>query len=72
MAVVISIYLACYHIGMALGSSISGVWTNKIYPKIVEEFRKANIDTGLAKDAYSSPLEFIVEYKWYTIERMLL
>jgi SIT family siderophore-iron:H+ symporter-like MFS transporter len=73
MAVVISIYLACYHIGMALGSSISGAaWTNTLYPKIVEEFRKANIDTILAKDAYSSPLEFIVDYKWDTIDRIAL
>ncbi|CUM68121.1 uncharacterized protein PRCAT00005838001 [Priceomyces carsonii] len=73
MAVVISIYLACFNVGMALGSSISGaVWTNTLYSNIVDQFQKAGVDTSLAKLAYASPLSFIVEYKWGSTERIAL
>lgn len=40
--------------------------------KIVEEFRKANADTGLTTVAYLSPLEFIADYKWDSIGRIRL
>ncbi len=73
MALVISIYLAIYNVGDAIGAAISGaVWTNTLYKRIVEEFQKAGVDTSLAISAYSSPIMFIEKYTWSTDERIAL
>ncbi|OWB66665.1 hypothetical protein B5S30_g2008 [[Candida] boidinii] len=69
MATVLSLYLATYNVGSALGGSVSGaVWTN-LLPK--EIYKQMNNDT-LAELAYLSPLTFIVDYPWETPERQQL
>ncbi|CAK7909986.1 siderophore iron transporter Arn1p [[Candida] anglica] len=74
MAVIISLYLASYNIGLAIGASVSGaVWTNLMYKEIVKQMQKAGIDTALATFAYGSPIglkSFIETYTWGTPERI--
>lgn len=73
MAVVVSISLSSYNIGSALGSSLSGaVWTNLLYKKIRTEYLAAGLTEDLAKTAYSSPFEFILDYPWGSLERIQL
>ncbi|CAN3371651.1 hypothetical protein DIURU_001843 [Diutina rugosa] len=67
MAVVTAAYLSSYNIGSAIGASISGaVWTQLLYNKLVEKMG----DAALAKTAYGSPFEFIVDYPWGDPTRM--
>lgn len=77
MAIVISIYLACYNIGSGLGSSVSGaMWTNLMYKQIRRNFIAHNLDLEVAKFAYETPYGtpafpgFIEKYKWATPERI--
>ena len=71
MAVIISLYLASYNVGLAIGASVSGaIWTNKMYGAILNKFQEAGLDTKLAADAYSEPLTFITTYVWGTPERI--
>lgn len=71
MAVIIALYLSFYNVGAAIGASVSGaVYTNVLYQKILDEFRKSNLDTSLAQSAYLAPLAFIEEYVWGTPERI--
>ncbi|CAK7916700.1 siderophore iron transporter Arn1p [[Candida] anglica] len=74
MAVIISLYLASYNVGLAIGASVSGaVWTNLMYKEIVKQFQKAGIDTALATFAYGSPIGlggFIETYTWASPERI--
>lgn len=73
MAVIVSIYLASYNIGSALGSSLSGaVWTNLLYKRIRSEYLAEGLSEELAQLAYSSPFEFILEYPWGSPERVQL
>ncbi|GME89109.1 hypothetical protein B5S31_g4982 [[Candida] boidinii] len=69
MATVLSLYLATYYVGSALGGSVSGaVWTNLLPKEIYKQF---NNDT-LAELAYLSPFTFIIDYPWETPERQIL
>ncbi|CAK7909971.1 siderophore iron transporter Arn1p [[Candida] anglica] len=74
MAVVLSLYLSSYNVGLAIGASVSGaVWTNLMYKEIVKQFQKAGIDTALATFAYGSPIGlggFIETYTWASPERI--
>lgn len=71
MAIVISIYLASYNIGSAIGSSISGaIWTNTLYDNLVKEFAKTNLDSTLAALAYGDPFTYAINYTWGTPERI--
>lgn len=73
MAVIISLYLASYNIGSALGASVSGaIYTNLLYDRMVEELSKAGLDASLATQAYGLPFEFIVSYTWGTPERVAI
>lgn len=70
MAMVLSIYLASYNIGAALGSAVSGaIWTQLMYKTIVKNMTKLGVDTSLAATAYGSPYEFIVTNVWGTAAR---
>lgn len=71
MAIVISLYLAFFNIGIAFGSSVSGaVWTNTMYQHLLDKFEEAGLDTTVAAFAYGKPFEFIESYKWGTSERI--
>lgn len=71
MAVVLSLYLASYNIGSALGASVSGaIWNQLMYPTIVRKMEELGVDTSLAVVAYGSPFDFIVTYVWGTTERI--
>lgn len=70
MAIVISLYSSFHSIGSAIGSSISGgLWTNKLYDSIVEEFDAIDVSEKLAAKAYKDPFAFIKKYTWRTPER---
>ncbi|EGV63875.1 hypothetical protein PSN45_004051 [Yamadazyma tenuis] len=70
MAVVISIYLASYNIGSALGSSISGAtWTNTMYKNLAKEFEAIGFTNVTAAAAYGDPFTFAINYTWGTPER---
>lgn len=70
MAVVISLYLASYNIGAALGATVSGaIWNQLMYRAIYDNMVKLGVDTSLAVTAYGSPYSFIIEYVWGTDER---
>lgn len=71
MAVVLSLYLACYNIGSAIGYSISGaMWSQLMYKAIVKHMTALDVDTSLAVTAYGSPYTFIITYVWGTPERI--
>lgn len=73
MAIVLSLYLASYNIGSALGSSVSGaIWTNKLYPKLLELLTEGGYDASLATSAYGDPFTFVANYTWGTPERILV
>jgi SIT family siderophore-iron:H+ symporter-like MFS transporter len=66
MAVILSLFLASYSIGTALGATVSGaLWTN-ILPG---EIAKRLSDPELVALAYGSPFKFILTYTWETPER---
>lgn len=65
MAVVLSLYLATYNIGSALGNSISGaIWTQLMYDTIVDKMSDLGVDTAQAATAYASPLTWYLEHEW--------
>lgn len=71
MAVIISLYLSSYNVGLAIGASVSGaIWTNKMYPTILKKFVEAGLDTEIAAQAYEAPFTFIITYVWGTPERI--
>ncbi|CUM62663.1 uncharacterized protein PRCAT00000217001 [Priceomyces carsonii] len=71
MAVIISLYLASYNIGAAIGTSVSGaVWTNVMYNQIVQKMSARGVDTSLATQAYGAPFDFIIENTWGTDARI--
>lgn len=73
MAIVISIYLASYNIGSAIGSSISGaVWSNTLYKNLVVEFEAAGFNDTMAALAYGDPLTYAMNYTWGSPERLPL
>lgn len=70
MAVVLSLYLATYNIGSAIGNSISGaIWTQTMYKEIVKQMEKLGVDTSEAATAYSSPIGWIATNTWGTPAR---
>lgn len=71
MAVVLSLYLASYNIGSALGASVSGaIWNQLMYGAIYRKMEELGVDTSLAASAYAAPFTFIVTYVWGTPERI--
>lgn len=71
MAVVLSLYLASYNIGSALGATVSGaIWNQLMYGEIFSQMEKIGVDTALAADAYGAPYTFIITYVWETPERI--
>lgn len=71
MAVVLSLYLASYNIGSALGASVSGaIWNQLMYGAIYDHMENLGVDTSLAEIAYGSPYEFIVDHVWGTPPRI--
>lgn len=65
MAVVLSLYLATYNIGSALGNSISGaIWTQLMYDTIVDKMNELGADTAQAATAYASPLTWYKTAEW--------
>lgn len=71
MAVVLSLYLASYNIGSALGASVSGaIWNQLMYERIFKKMQQLGVDTALAADAYGAPYTFIITYVWGTPERI--
>ncbi|KAF3986601.1 hypothetical protein FT663_04323 [Candidozyma haemuli var. vulneris] len=71
MAVLLSLYLATYNIGSAIGNSISGaIWTQLMYDKIVDELDNFGINNStMATIAYSNPFKLSAEYPWGTPPR---
>lgn len=70
MAVVLSLYLATYNIGSAIGNSISGaIWTQLMYDEIVKQMSKLGVDTAQAVTAYGSPLTWYLEHQWGSAPR---
>ena len=70
MAIIMSLYLSSYNIGLAFGSSVSGaVWTNTLYKQIVKNFEANNLNVTEAATAYSQPFTFILTSTWETPER---
>lgn len=73
MAVVISLYLASYNIGSALGVAVSGaIWTSFMPSTIAQKMEGLGVDISEATLAYESPFTFIVDYAWGTPERIAL
>ncbi|EEQ37547.1 Major Facilitator Superfamily protein [Clavispora lusitaniae] len=71
MAVVLSLYLAAYNVGSAMGTSVSGViWNQLMYKAMVKNMRKLGVDTALATTAYSDPYTFIITNVWGTDARI--
>lgn len=71
MALILSLYLASYNVGAAVGASVSAaMWTQKLYGYLYEELALAGLDTTLATSAYGDPFTFIVTYVWGTPERV--
>ncbi|KAI5966805.1 uncharacterized protein KGF55_000214 [Candida pseudojiufengensis] len=73
MSILISIHLACYYVGAAIGNAISGaIWSNKMHELILSNMEDMNISnsTILATYAYGAPFEFILENFWGTPERI--
>lgn len=70
MAVVLSLYLATYNIGSAIGNSISGaIWTQLMYDTIVSQMQNLGVDTSMASDAYASPIGWGKEHAWGSAPR---
>lgn len=70
MSVVLSLYLASYNIGSALGVAISGaVWTQLMPNEIVKKMSELGVDISLAGDAYQAPMTFITFHPWGTPAR---
>ncbi|OBA20305.1 MFS general substrate transporter [Metschnikowia bicuspidata var. bicuspidata NRRL YB-4993] len=71
MAVVLSLYLASYNIGSALGSAVSGaIWTQLMPSTIAQYMEALGADPSTATEAYQSPFTFITEYAWGSSERI--
>lgn len=70
MAVVLSLYLASYSIGSALGTAVSGaVWTQLMPSTIFRKLAALGADTSLATSAYGDPFTFALLYVWGSPER---
>lgn len=70
MAVVLSLYLATYNIGSAIGNSISGaIWTQLMYDTIVDKMQDLGVDTSMASTAYANPIGWYVEHAWGSAPR---
>lgn len=70
MAVVLSLYLASYNIGSALGVAVSGaVWTQLMPSTIFRKMEDLGADTSLATTAYLAPYTFILTNAWGTPAR---
>ena len=73
MAVVLSLYLASYNIGSALGSAVSGaIWTQLMPNMIAENMEALGANVTLATEAYQAPFTYILTYPWGSSERIAL
>ncbi|KAF8001980.1 hypothetical protein HF325_002945 [Metschnikowia pulcherrima] len=73
MAVVLSLYLASYNIGYALGSAVAGaIWTQLMPSTIAQHMERLGADVSLATEAYQAPFTFILTYPWGSNERIAL
>lgn len=73
MAVVLSLYLASYNIGSALGSAVSGaIWTQLMPSTIAQNMEALGANVTLATLAYQAPFTFITVYPWGSKERIAL
>ncbi|CUM56390.1 unnamed protein product [Debaryomyces tyrocola] len=71
MAIVISLYLSFYNIGLSIGSCVSGaVWTNTAFKYLTDKFQEAGLDSSYAELAYSEPLDFVAQFAWGSPERI--
>lgn len=71
MAILISLYLSFYNVGIAIGAAVSGaVWTNTLYPNMVKEMSKFDIPKSIAAQAFQQPTLFTADYKWGSNERI--
>ena len=69
MATVTALYLSFYQIGSALGNAIStAIWTQVLPRALVDELG----DADLAATAFSTPLDFVVEYGPGTPQRVAM
>lgn len=64
-ALIIALFASLYSIGAAIGKSVSGaIWTQRMYPTIVDNMKKLDVDTSLAQLAYQKPYLFIQKAPW--------
>lgn len=71
MAIVISLYLSFYNIGLSIGSCVSGaVWTNTAFKYLTDKFQEAGLDSSYATQAYEDPFTFVAGFKWGSPERI--
>lgn len=71
MAIIISLYLSFYNIGLAIGSSVSGaIWTNTAFKYLTDKFDEAGLDPSYATSAYQDPFLFVGGFKWGSPERI--
>lgn len=73
MAIVLSLYLALYNIGLALGLAISGaIWTQLMYNQMIKQMNKLGVSDAetLAYSAYKQPYDFIIKNTWGTPARV--
>ncbi|KAG7661809.1 uncharacterized protein J8A68_004665 [[Candida] subhashii] len=73
MSVIISLYLASYNVGAAIGASVSGaIWTNKMPSVILGKMEQMGVSnaTALATEAYGDPFGFIIDNVWGSTPRM--
>lgn len=70
MAAITGVYMSVFKIGSAIGDCVSGaMWTQEMYPSIVQHMKEQGVDTKLAKLAYKKPYNFIKKFKWETPAR---
>ncbi|GAA5854822.1 hypothetical protein JCM8547_004084 [Rhodosporidiobolus lusitaniae] len=66
-AILLSLYLATYNVGSALGGAISGaIWTQVLPGKLEQALGGNMTDVAIA---YGSPLSWILENTWETAQR---
>ncbi|ODH50594.1 hypothetical protein GX48_03276 [Paracoccidioides brasiliensis] len=59
VAVITGLYLACYHIGSALGNAISGTIWNQILPGLLKSRVGEEVDAGTI---YANPFKFVGDH----------
>ncbi|GEQ70560.1 hypothetical protein JCM33374_g4238 [Metschnikowia sp. JCM 33374] len=73
MAVVLSLYLASYNIGSALGSAVTGaIWTQLMPSTIARNMEALGANVTQATEAYQAPFTYIVTHPWGSSGRVAL